>query len=224
MQKGDSFTFEKLNLLVREIVTLNPSICVSDLVYEILDTIAQKSGINKQSISHQFLPDDITILGLEIEDETNWEQKTLKPDSLADINKSIIDLYNKLLEELNHRDFNIPDICIRSVLTESVMNAWNHGNKREGSKSIGIRWRFGNDFYLMVCDEGEGFEFQTDYDPKSRENLTKSSGRGLFIIRRFSDEVRWEGGGNCIIMTIRKKRDMIDQVERKTNERLIELW
>jgi serine/threonine-protein kinase RsbW len=51
---------------------------------------------------------------------------------------------------------------------------------------------------VNVQDEGEGFEAEEVADPLAPENLLKSSGRGIFFMRNFMDDVqlqrRPEGG------------------------------
>jgi serine/threonine-protein kinase RsbW len=53
-------------------------------------------------------------------------------------------------------------------------------------------------FTVEVLDEGEGFDYQEVDDPLAPENLMKSSGRGIFFMRNFMDDVaiarRPEGG------------------------------
>ena len=39
-------------------------------------------------------------------------------------------------------------------------------------------------------DEGEGFEPEEVADPLAPENMLKSSGRGIFLIRSFMDDVQ----------------------------------
>ena len=53
-------------------------------------------------------------------------------------------------------------------------------------------------FTVEVLDEGEGFDYEEVDDPLAPENLMKSSGRGIFFMRNFMDDVaiarRPEGG------------------------------
>ncbi len=43
---------------------------------------------------------------------------------------------------------------------------------------------------IRVRDQGEGFDPEQLEDPLAPENLLKSSGRGIFLIRNFMDDVQ----------------------------------
>jgi anti-sigma regulatory factor (Ser/Thr protein kinase) len=57
----------------------------------------------------------------------------------------------------------------------------------------------------VVCDDGPGFEPSSIPDPLSEENIEKASGRGLFLIRTFMDEVHYNAIGNELTMVKRRK-------------------
>ena len=57
---------------------------------------------------------------------------------------------------------------------------------------------------IRVRDEGEGFDLDEVADPLAAENLLKTSGRGIFLIRNFMDDVQLQRapqGGTEIVMT-----------------------
>lgn len=73
---------------------------------------------------------------------------------------------------------------------ESVINAMSHGNKLDVSKKVGVKYEISKEqLTIQVNDEGKGFDPQTIADPLDPENLLKPSGRGIFYIRSFMDEV-----------------------------------
>jgi len=43
---------------------------------------------------------------------------------------------------------------------------------------------------IKISDQGEGFELQEIPDPLAQENLLRNSGRGIFLMKAFMDEVR----------------------------------
>jgi serine/threonine-protein kinase RsbW len=45
---------------------------------------------------------------------------------------------------------------------------------------------------IRIRDQGEGFDPALVANPLESENLLKSSGRGIFLIRSFMDDVRWQ--------------------------------
>ncbi len=82
---------------------------------------------------------------------------------------------------------------------ESVTNAIQHGNKLDQSKKVEVRYEVAQDqLEISVLDQGAGFPIDNLPSPLEPENLLKPSGRGIFYIRSFMDEVefrtRSEGG------------------------------
>jgi anti-sigma regulatory factor (Ser/Thr protein kinase) len=51
---------------------------------------------------------------------------------------------------------------------------------------------------FTIADEGPGFDPRALADPTRPENLDKAHGRGLFLIRAFTDEVSFNSRGNEI--------------------------
>jgi serine/threonine-protein kinase RsbW len=80
------------------------------------------------------------------------------------------------------------------AVRESVINAIKHGNRLDEAKSVTIEFSFvpaatPTEMIVRVIDEGEGFEAELIADPLAPENLLKSSGRGIFFMRSFMDDV-----------------------------------
>jgi serine/threonine-protein kinase RsbW len=84
-----------------------------------------------------------------------------------------------------------------------VINAVKHGNREDRSKHVTVEFTLAprvepKQFTVEVLDEGEGFDYEEVDDPLAPENLMKSSGRGIFFMRNFMDDVaiarRPEGG------------------------------
>jgi len=97
------------------------------------------------------------------------------------------------------------------AVRESVINAIKHGNRNDESKRVFVDFETstpaaGHELTIRVRDQGEGFEPEEVADPLAPENLLKSSGRGIFLIRNFMDDVRLQKvpqGGMEISMTKR---------------------
>jgi serine/threonine-protein kinase RsbW len=86
---------------------------------------------------------------------------------------------------------------------QSVINAIKHGNKEASDKHVTVAFALAprstpTEFVIEVLDEGEGFDPDEVADPLDPANVLKSSGRGIFFMRSFMDDVsiarRPEGG------------------------------
>jgi serine/threonine-protein kinase RsbW len=100
---------------------------------------------------------------------------------------------------------------ISIAVRESVANAMKHGNKGDESKRVAVEFTTApavhpSELVIIVRDQGEGFDPEAIADPLAPENLLKSSGRGIFLIRSFMDDVqlsRVPGGGMEVRMVKR---------------------
>jgi serine/threonine-protein kinase RsbW len=89
------------------------------------------------------------------------------------------------------------------AVRESVINAIKHGNREDRTKHVTVEFTLRprarpEEFVVRVLDEGEGFDPTEIANPLDPENMLKSSGRGIFFMRNFMDDVsiarRPEGG------------------------------
>src|SRR5690242_233626 len=87
---------------------------------------------------------------------------------------------------------------------KSIVNAVVHGNRYNANKKV--RFSVINNaqrYTVRITDEGEGFDYQDVPDPLAAENLMRTSGRGLFLIRSFMDEFQMahlEHGGTEVTL------------------------
>jgi serine/threonine-protein kinase RsbW len=93
------------------------------------------------------------------------------------------------------------------AIRESVTNAVRHGNKLDATKRVIIRFEVGEgEFSVSVEDEGQGFDPNQIPDPLAEENLLRASGRGIFFMKNFMDEVTYNfepNGGTRVTMVKR---------------------
>lgn len=89
------------------------------------------------------------------------------------------------------------------AVRESVINAIKHGNREDRTKHVVVEFaleprQHPETFVVSVMDEGEGFDPEDVANPLDPANVLKSSGRGIFFMRNFMDDVsiarRPEGG------------------------------
>lgn len=90
---------------------------------------------------------------------------------------------------------------------EGVINALQYGNLKQRQKHIRLTIEFlPEKLQIHILDEGEGFRLEDVPDPLAEENLLKTSGRGIFLMRSFMDEFdvrRGREGGAEVIMAKR---------------------
>ena len=83
------------------------------------------------------------------------------------------------------------------AVREAITNAVVHGNKLDAAKVVELRLRNTPEaFEITVHDQGTGFNPNDVPDPTKEENILKTSGRGIFFMRNFMDEVDWSVGAN----------------------------
>jgi serine/threonine-protein kinase RsbW len=76
------------------------------------------------------------------------------------------------------------------AVREAAVNAIYHGNNYDPAKRITVSFESTPEsLTITVRDEGPGLDPSTVPDPLAAENFLKSSGRGIFLIRAFMDEV-----------------------------------
>lgn len=89
------------------------------------------------------------------------------------------------------------DMAVREAVTNAVL----HGNKQAEGKFVHVHVTTKtspNSVEISVDDEGEGFDPKDVPNPTESENIMKTSGRGIFFMRTFMNDVEWfirpEGG------------------------------
>jgi serine/threonine-protein kinase RsbW len=105
------------------------------------------------------------------------------------------------------------------ALREAVANAIKHGNRQDPQKRVLLSISGeGDELQIVVGDEGDGFDPQQLADPLAPENQLKTSGRGIFYIKTFMDDVsfsRGEMGGTVLTM----KRNLKSEKRTKGAEK-----
>lgn len=98
---------------------------------------------------------------------------------------------------------------IELAVHEAIINAITHGNKNADDKQVNVKFVIEQDtMTVYVRDRGEGFDPSTLPDPLDPENLLNPSGRGIFYMRTFMDEVEYSThseGGSVVRLTKHKR-------------------
>jgi serine/threonine-protein kinase RsbW len=83
--------------------------------------------------------------------------------------------------------------CHRLAMSvrEAMVNAVLHGNAYDPKKRVHVVFeQHGKTLTITIADEGKGLEESELPDPLAPDNLLKQSGRGIFLMRSFMDEVK----------------------------------
>ena len=84
----------------------------------------------------------------------------------------------------------VPNISM--AVREAAVNAVLHGNAYDTNKSVTAAFETNSDALIIrICDQGRGLDPETIPDPLAPENILRGSGRGIFLIRAFMDEVKF---------------------------------
>ena len=81
---------------------------------------------------------------------------------------------------------------VAMAVREAAVNAVLHGNSYDPDKRITASFEnTGEALVIRIADQGKGLDPDTLPDPLAPENLLRGSGRGIFLIRSFMDEVHF---------------------------------
>ena len=79
---------------------------------------------------------------------------------------------------------------ISMAVREAAVNAVLHGNAYDPNKKVTLAFeRTADDLVIVIRDQGTGLDESKIPDPLAADNLLKTSGRGIFLIRSFMDVV-----------------------------------
>jgi serine/threonine-protein kinase RsbW len=108
---------------------------------------------------------------------------------------------------------------VSMAVREAMINAVLHGNAYDTNKRVNLTLEHkGQELIVTITDEGTGFVPEEVPDPLAPENLLKGSGRGIFLMRAFMDEVRFRkmNPGTEIILIKRLQNNDLDRQEAST--------
>ena len=151
------------------------------------------------------------------------DSQSLRPASFVELRNilpSHINVVSPLVDQLMRfvSRFRVADdnnVEIELALREALVNAIVHGNQQDPRKRVYVNCRCTTDgeVSITVEDEGHGFENDAVPDPTSPENLLRTHGRGIYLIRTLMDDVDFEQGSSVVHM--RKKANAGSDTARK---------
>jgi serine/threonine-protein kinase RsbW len=92
---------------------------------------------------------------------------------------------------------------LRVALGEVLANAILYGNAEDPEKLVRVEAELSpGTARVTVTDEGGGFDPHAIEDPTLPENVERSHGRGLFLLRTLADDVEFNERGNAVTLTV----------------------
>lgn len=131
-----------------------------------------------------------------------WTELTLS--RLAEVAGTI----DSVLDALRSFGYLNRDVfAVELTLHEALTNALHHGNALDPSLTVRLRYALTHDeICLEVEDEGPGFQPAEVDDPTDDAQFARCGGRGVFLMRHYMTQVRYNDRGNCV--TLRKRRGL----------------
>ena len=106
---------------------------------------------------------------------------------------------DEVMNEIGITQENYGKILVSTL--EAVNNAIMHGNKYEKDKIVDVEISFKNEkLKIKISDEGKGFIPEEVPDPTIPQNLEALNGRGIFLMSKLADEIKYSKRGNAVTM------------------------
>lgn len=106
-----------------------------------------------------------------------------------------------------NRTLNIPEEKLHALLvaaTEAVNNGIIHGNESNSEKNVTLTCTLKRKtLTVKIKDEGEGFVPEKIADPLQEDNVLKTGGRGVFLMKTFMHSVKYNKRGNEVTLTMK---------------------
>lgn len=120
--------------------------------------------------------------------------------------KENVNLVEKFVDEIcqfySIGDENYGNILV--AVTEAVSNAIFHGNRLNPDKSVRFFYENkDNNLCFTVEDEGSGYNPETLPDPTDPANLEVPHGRGVFLMRQLTDDIKFFNDGRKVELYFR---------------------
>jgi serine/threonine-protein kinase RsbW len=125
--------------------------------------------------------------------------KKLKIESSINNLRIIENAIDEVVAELRIKQQDYGKILVSTL--EAVNNAITHGNKSEREKMVDVEISYKNEkLKIKVTDQGIGFIPELVPDPTTPQNIESVNGRGIFLMSRLADEVKFSRKGNTVTM------------------------
>ena len=122
-------------------------------------------------------------------DSTTSRVSYTLPSSLDSVNK-VEQAAESFAQKAGFDEDTISNIAM--AVREAAVNGVLHGNAYDPDKTITASFELTADSVIFkIQDQGPGLDPATIPDPLAPENILRGSGRGIFLIKAFMDEVNF---------------------------------
>ena len=115
-------------------------------------------------------------------------------------------IVEKAVDELSS-EYNLSSELYGNILIatiEAANNAILHGNGSNPEKIVDIEITFKSpELKIKVTDEGSGFSPEKVPDPTTPENIETLNGRGVYLMSRLADKIKFSKKGNSVTMSFK---------------------
>ena len=109
----------------------------------------------------------------------------------------------EICEEYHISEDVYPDIML--AVTEACTNGIIHGNQFDPNKLVRVMVSIDDDLMkFTVSDEGEGFNPNNLPNPVEQENLLKSGGRGVYLMKHYASTIIFNSKGNEVTLVFER--------------------
>ncbi len=131
--------------------------------------------------------------------------KKIRIESTIDNLRAVENAIDNITGEAGISKDNYGKILVSAL--EAVNNAIIHGNKADKKKMVEIEIKLNNkELIIVVKDEGKGFIPDIIPDPTDPENIDAINGRGIFLMTKLADDIKFNRRGNSVTMKFKNIR------------------
>ncbi len=131
--------------------------------------------------------------------------KRLKIESSINNIRIVENAIDEVMNEIGITEENYGKILVSTL--EAVNNAIMHGNRYEKNKIVDVEISYKNEkLKIKISDQGKGFVPEEVPDPTIPQNLESLNGRGIFLMSKLADEIKYSKRGNAVTMFFKNIR------------------
>jgi serine/threonine-protein kinase RsbW len=131
--------------------------------------------------------------------------KRIKIESSVSNLRIVENAIDEIMDEIGITKENYGKILVSTL--EAVNNAILHGNNSDVVKMVDVELTYKDkNLKIKITDEGNGFIPEKVPDPTIPQNIEAVNGRGIFLMSRLADNIKYSKKGNAVTMMFKNIR------------------